>query len=339
MRQVWIARPGPPDVLEVREEADPTPASGEVRVRVEACGVNFGDIMARLGTYPDLPSPPVVPGFEVSGTVDAVGEGGDPAWVGRKVLSMVPRGGYTDCICVSENALLQRPEPMTAAEGAAFPVNYLTAHLLVERLGALLPDETVLVHSAGGGVGTAAVQLAQRIGAQVIGCASAHKHDFLKSLGVDHCIDYTEEDFEVRVHDITGGRGVELVLDPIGGRSFRKSCRCLAPTGRLGMYGMSALGTSRARGWIGSLKAAWGTRLRFTPPGLMNQNVGVFGVNLGTLGLPPERMRGWLAELLEGYRGGALRPVIGATFPLEQAADAHRLIESRRNLGKVVLET
>lgn len=339
MRQVWIARPGPPDVLEVREEADPNPGSGEVRIRVEACGVNFADVMGRLGTYPDLPPPPVVPGFEVSGRIDSVGVDADPAWLGRDVLAMVPLGGYTDCLCVSEGAILERPEGMSAVEGAAFPVNYLTAHLLVERMGALLPDETVLVHSAGGGVGTAAVQLARRIGAQVIGCASAHKHDFLKSLGVDHCIDYTQEDFEVRVRDITGGRGVELVLDPIGGRSFRKSCRCLAPTGRLGMYGMSALGTAKARGWTGSLKAAWGTWLRFTPPGLMHQNVGVFGVNLSTLGVAPQRMRAWLAELLTSYRGGAIQPVIGATFPLEQAADAHRLIEQRRNLGKVVLET
>ena len=338
MRQVWIARPGPPDVLEIREEADPTPAAGEVRIRVEACGVNFADVMARLGTYTDFPRPPVVPGFEVSGTVDAVGDGVETDWVGRRVFAILPRGGYTDCTCVAESAILERPDEMSAVEGAAFPVNYLTAHLLIERMGGLLPDETVLIHSAGGGVGTAAIQFARRVGSQIIGCASAHKHDFLKQLGVDHCIDYTEEDFETRVRDITGGRGVELVLDPIGGASFRKSCRILAPTGRLGVYGMSALGTARAGGWIGSLRAAWGTWLRFTPPGLMERNVGVFGVNLASLTVPPERMRRWLEGALEGYREGILRPVIGATQPLEEAADAHRLIEGRKNLGKVVLE-
>jgi NADPH:quinone reductase-like Zn-dependent oxidoreductase len=336
MRQVWIERAGPPDVLTVREVEEPTPAAGEVRIRVEAAGVNFGDIMGRLGTYPDLPIP-CVPGFEVGGRVEAVGEGVDQGWLGRDVLSMLPRGGYADAVCAAASAVLERPAEMSAQEGAAFPVNYLTAHLLVERMGALTPDETVLIHSAGGGVGTAAIQLAHRIGAQIIGCASGHKHDFLKSVGVDHCIDYTEEDFETRVRDITGGRGVELILDPIGGQSFRKSCRCLAPTGRLGIFGMSAVGTGKARNWLGSLRAAWGTRLRFTPPGLMSQSVGVFGVNLGNLGIDPERLRSWLNSLLESYHEGALRPVIGGTFPLEGAADAHRLIESRQNVGKVLL--
>jgi NADPH:quinone reductase-like Zn-dependent oxidoreductase len=338
MRQVWIERAGPPDVLAVREAEDPTPAAGQVRVRVEACGVNFGDIIGRLGAYPDLPIP-CVPGFEVAGRIDEVGEGVDAGWVGKDVFSMLGAGGYTDTICVEPVAAIERPPGMSAHEGAAFPVNYLTAHLLVERLGALLPDETVLIHSAGGGVGTAAIQLSRRIGAQIIGCASSHKHDFLKSLGVDHCIDYTSEDFETRVRDITGGRGVELILDPVGGNSFKKSCRVLAATGRLGMYGMSSVGTNRGRSWMGSLKAAWGTRLRFTPPGLMRQNVGVFGVSLSSLTVAPERMRTWLEKLVDHYREGELRPVIGATFPLEQAADAHRLIESRGNVGKVVLET
>ncbi len=338
MRQIWIERAGPPDALTLRESEDPTPAQGQMRIRVEAAGVNFADIMGRLGAYPDLPIP-CVPGFEVAGRVDEVGEDVDPAWVGKDVFAMLGSGGYTDTICVNPVAALERPRGMSAHEGAAFPVNYLTAHLLVERLGALLPDETILIHSAGGGVGTAAIQLARRIGAQIIGCASSHKHDFLKSLGVDHCIDYTAEDFETRVRDITGGRGVELILDPVGGSSFKKSCRVLAPTGRLGMYGMSSVGTSRTRNWMGSLKAAWGTRLRFTPPGLMRQNVGVFGVSLSSLNVSRERMRSWLETLVGHYREGELRPVVGATFPLEQAADAHRLIEARGNVGKVLLET
>lgn len=338
MRQIWIPRAGPPEVLELREAPDPQPARGELRIRVEASGVNFADIMGRLGIYPDLPRMPVVVGYEVGGRVDAVGESVRPDWQGRDVLAMTRFGGYSDVVCVPEAQVLERPAGMDARTGAALPVNYVTAYQLVVVMGGLRAGETMLVHSAGGGVGIAAIQLAQHIGARVIGTASSGKHDFLKGMDVDHCIDYRSEDFEERVRELTRGRGVELVLDAVGGDSFKKSYRALAPTGRLGMFGMSAAATGKTRSLLSTLRTVasmpW---LQFTPVSLMNQNKGVFGVNVGRLWGEIARVRSWLDALLDLYRQGVVRPVVDASFPFERAAEAHRYIQDRRNTGKVLL--
>ncbi len=338
MRQIWIPKAGPPEVLELREARDPLPAAGEMRIRVAASGVNFADIMGRLGAYPDLPPMPVVVGYEVAGTVDAVGDGVGSDWVGRDVLALVRFGGYSDVVCAAETQVFPRPAGMSAEEGAALPVNYLTAYQLIAVMGGLKEGERVLVHSAGGGVGIAAVQLARRIGATVIGTASKGKHDFLKSLGVEHCIDYRTEDFEERVREITRGRGVELVLDAVGGDSFKKSYRALAPTGRLGMFGLSAAATGKQASRLAVLKAAvrmpW---LQFNPLSLMNANKGAFGVNLGHLWDEIDRITSWMEALLGFYVEGSIRPVIAERFPFERAAEAHHYIQDRKNTGKVLL--
>jgi NADPH:quinone reductase-like Zn-dependent oxidoreductase len=338
MRQIWIPKAGPPEVLELREAPDPIPRRGEARIRVEAAGVNFADIMGRLGLYPDLPPMPVVVGYEVAGRVDAIGDGVPSDWVGRDVLAMTRFGGYSDVLCVPESQVLVRPEGMSAAEGAALPVNYLTAYQLIEVMGGLRAGETMLVHSAGGGVGIAAIQLARHLGARTIGTASAGKHDYLKGIGLDHAIDYTREDFEARVREITEGRGVELVLDAVGGKSFKKSYRALAPTGRLGMFGFSAAATGKTRSWLSFLRAAaqmpW---LQFTPLALMNQNKGVFGVNVGHLWNEIDRINRWMEALLGYYREGAIRPVVATSFPFAEAAAAHHYIQDRKNVGKVLL--
>jgi NADPH:quinone reductase-like Zn-dependent oxidoreductase len=270
--------------------------------------------------------------------VDKAGEGVDAASVGRDVLAMTRFGGYTDVICVPERQVYTRPQGMTAAEGAALPVNYLTAYQLVEVMGGLQRGDTMLVHSAGGGVGIAATQLAKHLGGIVIGTASRSKHDFLRGLGVDHLIDYTREDFEERTRAITGGRGVELILDPIGGESWAKGFRVLAPTGRMGMFGMSSAATGKTRNVGALLKTVLGTPwLRFVPPTLMNANKGVFGVNVGHLWNEVDRVRRWMDALLDYYRRGVIKPVIAASFPLERAAEAHHYIQDRKNIGKVLL--
>ena len=338
MKQIWIPRPGPPRVLEIREERDPLPERGQVRIRVEASGVNFADIMGRLGIYPDLPRMPCVPGYEVAGQVDAVGEGVGTDWIGRDVFALTRFGGYSDVVCVDEIQVFARPPDLSAPQAACLPVNYLTAYLLVEAMGSLHAGETVLVHSAGGGVGIAAIQLARRIGARVIGTASAGKHDFLESIGVEHTIDSRSEDFEKRVAELTYGRGVELALDAVGGSSFRKSFRALSATGRLGMFGFSTAVRGKKRSRLALLRGALTTPwLRFNPPALMNQNKSVFGVNLGQLWDESSRVAGWMETLLGYQRLGAIQPVIAATFPFEEAAAAHDFIQDRRNTGKVLL--
>jgi len=338
MRQIWIPKAGPPEVLELREARDPLPGPGALRIRVEASGVNFADVMGRMGAYPDRPPLPVVMGYEVAGRVDAVGQGVEADWLGRDVLALTRFGGYADVVCVPEAQVFVRPEGLTAELGAALPVNYLTAWQLVVVMGGLKEDETVLVHSAGGGVGIAAIQLARWVGGRVIGTASASKHDFLKSIGVAHCIDYRSEDFEERVREITRSRGVELALDAVGGASFKKSYRALAPTGRLGMFGFSAATRGKTLSRLQALRAAlampW---LQFNPPALMNANKGVFGVNLGRLWDEADRLHTWMESLLELFREGVIRPVVAERFSFERAAEAHHYLQDRKNLGKVLL--
>ncbi len=337
MRQIWIPKAGPPEVLELRDAPDPQPGPGELRIRVEASGVNFADIMGRLGIYPDLPPMPVVPGYEVAGKVDATGSGVAEGWIGRDVLAMTRFGGYADVVCAREIQVHVRPPGMSAREGAAFPVNYVTAWQLLVVMGRLRKDDTVLIHSAGGGVGIAAIQIARRIGARIIGTASAGKHEALRTMGVETCIDYTAEDFEARIEEITGGRGVDLAIDAVGGRSFGKTYRALARTGRLGMFGLSSAAAGKRRSLRAGLRALATTRWVHTPVTLMNDNKGVFGVNLGHMWDESERVAGWLHELISGYEDGSLRPVIAATFPFERAAEAHHYIHDRENLGKVLL--
>jgi synaptic vesicle membrane protein VAT-1 len=339
MRQIWISKAGAPEVLLVKEAPDPQPAAGEMRIRVEASGVNFADIMGRLGLYPDLPRIPVVPGYEAAGRIDAVGAGVDASWVGRDVFSSTHFGGYADVVCVPQVQVFPRPPKMSAEQGASIPVNYLTAWQLIVAMGGLKAGETMLVHSAGGGVGIAATQIAKHIGAKVIGTASAGKHEELRALGVDHLIDYRTEDFEKRAREITGGRGVELILDAIGGDSLKKGYRLLAPTGRLGIFGASSAATSKGTGYLGMVSMLANTPwLQFNPLSLMNANKAVFGVNLGHMWGEFDRMRPWMEQVLDLWDQGVIKPKIARVFKFDEAAAAHHFIQNRKNIGKVVLK-
>jgi len=294
--------------------------------------------VGRVGFYPDLPAIPVVPGYEVSGRIDAVGADVDTSWIGRDVLAMTRFGGYADVICVPMQQIFARPPDMSALEGAALPVNYFTAWQLVLVMGGLKRGETVLVHSAGGGVGIAATQIAKHIGARVIGTASASKHDELRALGVDELIDYRTEDFEVRAREMTNGRGVELILDAIGGASFKKGYRLLAPTGRLGMFGISSAVMRKERRFFDMLgmlaRTPW---FQFNPMSLINTNKGVFGVNLGHMWGEIDRIRSWGEQIAELWTQGAIKPKIAQSFTFDEAAAAHHFIQDRKNIGKVLL--
>jgi len=247
-------------------------------------------------------------------------------------------GGYADVICVPQQNVFVRPAGMSAEHGAALPINYLTAWQLVVVMGGLKAGETMLVHSAGGGVGIAATQIAKHIGATVIGTASVAKHAQLRQLGVDHLIDYRTEDFETRTRAIMAGSGVELILDAVGGESLRKGYRLLCPTGRLAMFGLSSAVTGRERSVASMLRTLAGTPwFQFTPLALINANKGVFGVNLGHLWGEMDRVRVWGEQLLALWGDGVIRPQIARTFALDEAAAAHDYIQDRKNIGKVLL--
>jgi len=338
MRQVVIPRYGAPDVLETRQAPDPSPGDDEIRIRVRAAGINFADILARLGLYPDAPKPPMVVGYEVAGRVDAVGRNVVNFAEGDRVLALTRFGGYSDTVVVPISQAFHFPDDLSDSEAAAVPVNYLTASIALYKMAALAPGETVLVHNAGGGVGIAATQLARLRRATVIGTASAFKHDALRSFGVDHAIDYRHANVAEEVKKLTRGRGVDVILDPIGGRSFTDSYRMLAPLGRLVIFGLSAAATGEKRNAWHALQA-WATTPRFNPLSLINRNRGVFGLNVGHLWEERRQRAATMEMLISELRAGRITPIVARTFPLDRAADAHRFIQSRGNIGKVVLTT
>jgi NADPH:quinone reductase-like Zn-dependent oxidoreductase len=337
VREAVITRHGPAEVFEIRERPEPAPADGEVRVRVRAIGVNFADLLARIGLYPDAPKPPMVVGYEVAGVVDAVGQGANAVHPGDRVVALTRFGGYSDVVTVPASQVFRFPDRLSDAEAAAVPVAYLTAGLALYRMACVSAGETVLVHNAGGGVGIAATQLARLRRATVIGTASAAKHDALRSFGVEHAIDYRHANVAREVKRITRGRGADVILDPIGGGSFGESYRMLAPLGRLIMIGVSSMAGERRRPW--RVLRSWWAMKGFDPLSLINRNRGVFGLHLGHLWEERARLQPLMELVMTELGAGRLSPVVARTFPLDRAADAHRFIESRSNIGKVILTT
>lgn len=336
MRSVWIPRIGAPEVLEVREGPDPHAGPGEVRIRVAASGVNFADVMARMGLYPDAPKLPCVVGYEVAGTVDEVGPGVAGIAAGDRVLAPTQFKGYAELVVVPAGQVAALPPNLSFEDGAAIPVNYLTAILVLEVLGNVRAGDRVLIHGAGGGVGLAAVQLCRIYGAEIIGTASAAKHAALRAAGVAHVIDYRTQDFVAETKRLTGGKGADVVLDSIGGEHLRRSYRALAPLGRLVAYGVSSLAPATSRR---ILPALWqlARMPRFGFVRLMNENHGVLGFNLGHLWNEMERLRVYLEKVIDYARDGRLKPTVARTFPLADAAAAHAYLQGRQNVGKVLL--
>jgi NADPH:quinone reductase-like Zn-dependent oxidoreductase len=329
MRQVWITRHGGPEVLQVREAPEPEPRQGQVRIRVRAAGVNFSDVMARVGFYPDAPPPPCVMGYEVAGEIDLPRER-----AGEKVIALTAFGGQSEVVCVSAAITLPMPSGLTFAEGASIPVVWLTAWHMLHELAHVKRGDTVLIHAAAGGVGTAAVQICKQAGAASIGTASAGKHARLRELGLGHAIDYRTQDFEAEVKRITNGRGVDVALDAVG--TFKQSFRCLAPLGRLIMYGASAVVSGEKRNLLAAARAVVAMPF-FHPMKLLPDNKGIFGVNMGKLWGETALLSRELGEVLKGFASGEFKAIVDLEVPFAEARRAHERIQSRANFGKVVL--
>ena len=321
MKAIEVTEFGDSNVIETTERDAPEPGPGEVRIAVEAAGINFADIMQRRGHYQGGPEPPYVPGMEAAGTIDAVGDDVERE-VGERVVAMTNQA-YAESVTADAAGLFDVPESMGFAEAAGFPVQFLTAHNTLFEWGGLEEGERVLVHAAAGGVGTAAVQLAHEAGAEVFGTASTQeKRDLAERLGADHLIDYTETDFAEAVNEETNGEGVDLVLDGIGGETSQQSLDCLAHGGRMVAYGA-------ASGQPGQLDTST----------LLFNNFTVYGYHLGqSMQRDPGRVLGAVEHLTELLTGGDLEVVVGETFPLTEAAAAHEHIENRESSGKIVLE-
>jgi len=335
MKQIWITALGPPEVLKVKETADLKPGRGEVVITVKASGLNFADVMARQGLYPDAPKIPCVMGYEVAGVVESVGEGVDPELLQKEVVALTRFGGHSSQVKVSLGQFFHKPAGFSFEEAAALPVNYLTAYQLIVVMGGLKKGETILVHNAGGGVGLAALDFAKHIGARAWGTASPGKHEFLKSCGYEKLFDYRSGDWEKEVAIASEQKGVDLILDPIGGKNWKKSYRALGPAGRLGAYGVSSVKASAA-GVLSFLpmviQMPW-----FQFISLMNANKGVFGVNLGHMWSASHKADAWMKEVLKGAEEGWIRPHVDKVFSFEEAVQAHQYMADRKNIGKVLL--
>ncbi len=341
MKAVVLTGTGGYDVLQAQERPDPSVGPGEVRIAVKAAGINFADTMARVGLYPDAPKPPCVLGYEVAGEVESVGDDAGDHKVGDRVIAGTQFGGQAELVTVPASQVLPLPEALSFEQGAAFPVNYGTAHAALIVMGGLREGDRVLIHAAAGGVGISATQIARNVGAEIFGTASPSKHDAIRAQGVDHPIDYRSLDFETETMRITGGEGVDLVIDALGPTSFRKDYRLLRPGGRMVMYGLSE-GTNEGKRDIPAMLKSLASMPAATMPwwkslAVMNENKGVFGLNM---------LKWWEAEgsldrltepLMEDLLAGRIEPVVAEAFPFERAGDAHKFIAERRNVGKVVL--
>jgi NADPH2:quinone reductase len=302
VRAVLLRETGGPEQLELREVPDPEPADGEVLVRVRAAGINFADVLVRQGRYPQPPELPTVPGSEVAGEVD-----------GQRVMALPQGGGYAEALTVDERLVVPLPDGASFEEGAGFLLTFLTAWIPLTRQVRVGPGSVVLVHAGSGGVGSAAIQVAKHLGASVVATASTEeKRRVAVEQGADEAFGYDEFAKQVRA---------DVVLDPVGGDVFTESFRVLKPLGTVVAIGF-------AGGWWEPID----------PAPLVGRNLGLQGFYLGRLRRhDPELVREAIANLLELWSSGAVKPLVGATFPLEEAGAAHQLIESRQHVGKVVL--
>lgn len=313
----------PEDVLRLEEVDAPTPGPGQVLVRVHACGLNFPDVLLLAGQYQEKPPLPLTPGLETGGVVEAVGDG-VTVTAGTRVLAMpsLPNGGLAEYIVVHERQIKPIPDSMSFEEAAALYVTYATGHVALHRRAALRAGEVLLVHAAAGGVGSAAVQLGKAAGATVIATAGGpDKVKVALDLGADVGIDYKTEDFVEVVKEHTGGRGADVIYDPVGGDIFDRSRKCIAWEGRLLVIGFTS-------GRIPDVPANH----------ILLKNYSVVGVHWGRYAVvDPAHVVEVDADLFRLFEAGKIKPLIGARVPMEDAPQALRLLADRGTTGKVVV--
>jgi NADPH:quinone reductase-like Zn-dependent oxidoreductase len=332
MRAVVITKHGGPSVLQVQQRPDPPPPGpNQLRVAVRAAGVNFADHMARVGLYPDAPKLPSVVGYEVAGTVEAVGDGVDPGRVGQRVLAGTRFGGYAETVNVAANDSVALPDALSFEQGAAVPVNYATAWAALLGYGSLRAGERVLIHAAAGGVGIAAIQFAKAAGAVIHGTASPGKHQKLAELGVDRAIDYRRDGWWKDLDPY------DLVLDALGGTSLRRSYNLLRPGGRLVGYGISNLQQGEKRSLRTAGPQALAMLRGFNLMDQLSESKTVIGLNMLRLWDDRGTLEPWITPLATALGDGTISPIVHAAVPFAEAPEAHRILAARENVGKVVL--
>ncbi len=321
MKAIRIQETGGPEVMRLEDIEKPTPKAGEVLIKVAAAGINYADLAQRQGAYLTRTHTPMTIGLEVSGTVEELGPGVTSPQVGNRVVALVA-GGYAEYTTASTNTVIPIPDNLDFNSAAAFPLQGITAYQLLHESTHLQEGESVLVHAAAGGVGTLAIQLARLMGAKtVVGTASnSKKLELIRELGADAAINYTEADWAEQVTKATGGKGPDVILEMVGGDIAEKSLQILAPFGRMVVYG-----------------SASGQMVQFSGIQLMYKNQSVVGYWLSAWLSRPDKLAEAAQALVQYLATSKLRIIVGHTFPLAQAAEAHRTIADRKTTGKVVL--
>jgi NADPH:quinone reductase-like Zn-dependent oxidoreductase len=334
VRAVLLRKTGPPDALRVESIADPAPRDGEVLIDVRAAGVNFADVLARQGLYPDAPALPYVPGYESAGAVAAVGSGVEGLRVGDRVLAYHLSGGYAERVVAAAERVFRLPDDLPFQSAVVLPLNYGTAYLSLYRTGPVEPGMRVFIHAAAGGVGLAAVDLARRAGLEMTGAAGTHfKRARLIHAGVKHVVSSRYLRVDRVAKRLYGEPAYDIVLDSVGGRFIREDLRSLRPGGRVVSLGVGGLS---GKGLLGAILYVLASpRIRFLD--LLQRSVGIQGVNLRQLLGDPALVRGIMETLLAWVAAGEIRPQPGRVMPLEDVAIAHKMLERRGNVGKIVL--
>ncbi len=321
MKAIRINETGAPEVMHIEEIEIPTPKGGEVLVKVAAAGINYADLAQRQGAYLTRTITPATMGFEFAGTVAAHGPGVTAPAVGTRVVAF-GEGGYAEYALAPVSSVIPIPDTLDFAHAAAFPVQGLTAYQLLRESAHIEEGESVLVHAAAGGVGTLAVQLAKLMGAgTVIGTASNDdKLALARRLGADVTINYTEDNWAEQVKNATGGTGADIILEMVGGHIAEQSLQCLAPYGRMVIYG-----------------AASGEVVQFTGIQLMYKNQAIIGYWLTSQLRRTDHIARAAIELMQYLATGKLEIIVEHTYPLAEAVEAHKAIAARKTVGKVVL--
>ncbi|MFH0988889.1 MAG: zinc-binding dehydrogenase [bacterium] len=337
MRAAVITKFGAPDVLKILEWPVPIIGANDVLVRVHAIGLNFADVMARLGIYPSIPKPPFIPGIEFTGVVEKAGAEVTTLKPGDRVAGFSKQGAYAEYVSISSHLAYRIPDTMSYKEAAALTVTALTAYHALVTLGHLQKGEKLLLHAAAGGVGTIALQIAQFLGAEIYATAgSKEKLELAKSLGAHHLINYREEDFEAWIRHHTGGYGIDVVLDSIGGRTTRKGWNLIAPMGRYIIYGFASVTGERTIRKLGAVIEFLSSPILF-PPAMTSKNAGMFGFNLYFLSHKVDYLSRALKEILDWYSLGVIKPIIGSTYRFEDIMHAQAALQARKTVGKVVV--
>jgi len=337
MKSIILTKYGAPEVLEVKEFENPEPLDNQVRIKVHYVGINFAEIMARMKLYPGGPKPGSVLGGEVSGIIDKVGKDVKGLNIGEKVMGLSLSGSYSSHVCIDKNSIIPLPDNFQLDEAAAFPVAFITAYMMIFDMGNLQEGDTFLIHGAGGGVGTAAIQLAKTKNIKIIGTSSSWKHDKISKMGVDKCIDYNTDDTEKEIMDFTNGKGVDLIIDPIGAKNWKLSYRVLAKMGKLIIYGDQNLVKGDKLKPLVAIKEMY-SMPKYRPMDLMANNKTVMGYHLGRFKGHEWKVQRSIENLIKLVNDNDIHPIIDSKFSYKEGPKAHRHIQNRKNLGKVLLD-